>query len=164
MLCYMLLLYPLNSDNLLLHYCVHKPLLMLKIYDLTPHPLLWPLCTRVTVTVTSDRPRMSRRGDASQTSACLSTAMSVLLSSVDWSKTSLLVSLAAIAFNPTAWNIVARNGECNVTFKPTCLTRQCCTTEYRNKTITKLFGGNARYGCYFLTVMIFSFGIIRDTL
>ncbi|KAI0684227.1 phospholipid methyltransferase [Cytidiella melzeri] len=71
--------------------------------------------------------------------------MSALLSSVDWSKTSLWVSLAAIVFNPTAWNIVARN-------------------EFRNKTITRLFGGNARNGCYFLAVSIFSFGILRDTL
>ena len=29
---------------------------------------------------------------------------------VDFSKQSLLISAAAIAFNPTAWNIVARNG------------------------------------------------------
>ncbi|KAF9235901.1 phospholipid methyltransferase-domain-containing protein [Melanogaster broomeanus] len=36
--------------------------------------------------------------------------------------------------------------------------------EYRNKTITRIFGGNARYGCYFLAVMIFFFGIIRDNL
>ncbi|KIP06633.1 hypothetical protein PHLGIDRAFT_106708 [Phlebiopsis gigantea 11061_1 CR5-6] len=71
--------------------------------------------------------------------------MSSLLSYVDFSKTSLLVSAAAIAFNPTAWNIVARD-------------------EYRNKTITKLFGGNAKNGCYFLAVMIFAFGILRDTL
>ncbi|KAJ7629611.1 phospholipid methyltransferase-domain-containing protein, partial [Mycena rosella] len=35
---------------------------------------------------------------------------------------------------------------------------------YRNKTITRIFGGNARYGCYFLTVMIFSFGMLRDSL
>ncbi|KAF8153927.1 phospholipid methyltransferase-domain-containing protein [Crassisporium funariophilum] len=64
---------------------------------------------------------------------------------VDINKTSLALSLFAIAFNPTAWNIVARN-------------------EYRNKTITRIFGGNSRYGCYFLTIMIFSFGILRDQL
>ena len=29
---------------------------------------------------------------------------------IDVSKTSLFLSLGAIAFNPTAWNIVARNG------------------------------------------------------
>jgi phosphatidylethanolamine/phosphatidyl-N-methylethanolamine N-methyltransferase len=37
-------------------------------------------------------------------------------------------------------------------------------TEHRNKTITRIFGGNARYGCYFLAFMIFSFGILRDQL
>ena len=30
---------------------------------------------------------------------------------LDTSKPSLALALAAIAFNPTAWNIVARNGE-----------------------------------------------------
>jgi len=64
---------------------------------------------------------------------------------VDVNKTSLLLSLLAISFNPIAWNIVARN-------------------EHRNKTITRIFGGNARYGCYFLALMIFSFGILRDQL
>ncbi|KII90205.1 hypothetical protein PLICRDRAFT_107544 [Plicaturopsis crispa FD-325 SS-3] len=71
--------------------------------------------------------------------------MSSLLSAVDFSKPSLQIALLAIAFNPTAWNIVAQN-------------------EYRNKTITRLFGGNARYGCYFLALLIFSFGILRDSL
>ncbi|KAF8658418.1 hypothetical protein AX16_001969 [Volvariella volvacea WC 439] len=68
-----------------------------------------------------------------------------LLSNVDWSKNSLIISLLSISFNPLAWNIVARN-------------------EYKNKTITKIFGGNARNGCYFLAIMIFSFGILRDHL
>ncbi|EEB90944.1 hypothetical protein MPER_10781 [Moniliophthora perniciosa FA553] len=45
---------------------------------------------------------------------------------IDTSKTSLWIALGTITFNPTAWNIVARN-------------------EYRNKTITRIFGGNARY-------------------
>lgn len=36
---------------------------------------------------------------------------SLLLDNVDFGKKSLLLSLASIAFNPTAWNIVARNGE-----------------------------------------------------
>ncbi|KAG1797061.1 phospholipid methyltransferase-domain-containing protein [Suillus plorans] len=64
---------------------------------------------------------------------------------VNASATSLHISLLAIAFNPIAWNIVARN-------------------EYKNKTITHIFGGNARYGCYFLAIMIFSFGMLRDNL
>ncbi|EED81922.1 predicted protein [Postia placenta Mad-698-R] len=72
--------------------------------------------------------------------------MSIQLASViDWSQPSLWLSVLSIAFNPTAWNIVARN-------------------EYRNKTITRLFGGNAKYGCYFLALMIFSFGMLRDSL
>jgi phosphatidylethanolamine N-methyltransferase len=37
-------------------------------------------------------------------------------------------------------------------------------TEYRAKVLTKLFGGNRYYGCYFLTVAIFSLGIFRDFL
>ncbi|KZP27950.1 phospholipid methyltransferase [Athelia psychrophila] len=72
-------------------------------------------------------------------------ALSALPDYVDTSKKSFWVSLFAIAFNPTAWNIVARN-------------------EYRNKTITAIFGGNTRYGCYFLAFMIFSFGMLRDSL
>ena len=38
------------------------------------------------------------------------TMASSLSTLVDFSKSSLLISVAAIAFNPTAWNIVARNG------------------------------------------------------
>ncbi|KAJ7325548.1 phospholipid methyltransferase [Mycena albidolilacea] len=68
-----------------------------------------------------------------------------LESLVDLNRTSLLVSLLAIIFNPVAWNLVAQN-------------------EYRNKTITRLFGGNTYYGCYFLAFLIFSFGIFRDSL
>ncbi|KAL5520248.1 hypothetical protein ACEPAG_9461 [Sanghuangporus baumii] len=64
---------------------------------------------------------------------------------VDFGKASLLMSLASITFNPLAWNIVARN-------------------EYHNKSLTRLFGGNAKAGCYFLAFMIFSFGILRDHL
>lgn len=64
---------------------------------------------------------------------------------LDVTKTSLFISLASITFNPTFWNIVARN-------------------EYRNKSITKLFGGNARYGCYALALTIFSLGMVRDAL
>ncbi|KAE9399379.1 phospholipid methyltransferase [Gymnopus androsaceus JB14] len=64
----------------------------------------------------------------------------------DASQRSLWISLAAITFNPTAWNIVARN-------------------EHRNRTLTRrVFGGNARIGCYFLAIMIFGFGMLRDSL
>jgi len=38
------------------------------------------------------------------------------------------------------------------------------STEYRNKFITKIFGGNPYYGCYALAVTIFSLGIFRDSL
>jgi len=69
-------------------------------------------------------------------------SLSVLL---DASKASLFLSLGSITFNPTVWNIVARN-------------------EFRNKTITRAFGGNALIGCYFLTVCIFCAGILRDHL
>jgi len=71
--------------------------------------------------------------------------MSALLKLIDFSKPSLYRSLASITFNPTVWNIVARN-------------------EYRNKTITKIFGGNARAGCYFLAASIFFAGMLRDSL
>lgn len=64
---------------------------------------------------------------------------------VDFSQKSLLVSACSIAFNPLAWNIVARQ-------------------EYHNKILTRLFGGNSRAACYFLAVAIFSFGILRDLL
>ncbi|PIB02013.1 Phosphatidyl-N-methylethanolamine N-methyltransferase [Cercospora beticola] len=68
-----------------------------------------------------------------------------LLGFVDFSQPSLWISAASIVFNPTFWNIAARS-------------------EYHNKTITKLAGGNPRYGCYALAVTIFSIGIIRDAL
>jgi len=63
----------------------------------------------------------------------------------DPSKLTLWISLASIAFNPTAWNLVARN-------------------EHRNHTLTRILGGNARAACYFLAAMIFSFGALRDVL
>ncbi|KAF5370412.1 hypothetical protein D9757_013138 [Collybiopsis confluens] len=63
----------------------------------------------------------------------------------DTSKPALWFLLALITFNPTAWNIIARN-------------------EYRNHTLTRLFGGNPRLACYFLASMIFSFGMLRDCL
>ena len=36
--------------------------------------------------------------------------------------------------------------------------------EYRNKSITRLVGGNPYRGCYFLAVVIFLSGVIRDTM
>lgn len=64
---------------------------------------------------------------------------------VDFSQPSFWICAASILFNPTFWNIAARQ-------------------EYHNKVITKLFGGNSRYGCYALAVTIFSLGIFRDYL
>ncbi|KAF2430533.1 phospholipid methyltransferase [Tothia fuscella] len=69
---------------------------------------------------------------------------SSILSYLDFSQQSFWISLASIAFNPTFWNIAARQ-------------------EYHNKVITKLFG-SPRNGCYALAVTIFSIGIIRDAL
>lgn len=64
---------------------------------------------------------------------------------VDFSQPSFWISAVSIVFNPTFWNIAARQ-------------------EYHNKVITKLFGGNSRLGCYALAVTIFSLGIFRDYL
>ncbi|KAI5370158.1 Putative phospholipid methyltransferase [Septoria linicola] len=68
-----------------------------------------------------------------------------LLGFVDFSQPTFWISAASIVFNPTFWNLAARS-------------------EYRNKTITKLAGGNPRYGCYLLAVTIFTIGLIRDAL
>ncbi|KAG0226564.1 phospholipid methyltransferase-domain-containing protein [Mortierella sp. GBAus27b] len=62
---------------------------------------------------------------------------------IDWNDNTLWLSVASIVFNPTFWNIVARK-------------------EYRSKFITRLFKGNALYGCYALAATIFTLGLIRD--
>lgn len=72
-------------------------------------------------------------------------ANSTVMDLVDLNQKSLLVAAGSIAFNPIFWNVVARQ-------------------EYHNKVLTKLFGGNSRYGCYFLAVVIFGIGIFRDFL
>ncbi|KAG0133571.1 phospholipid methyltransferase-domain-containing protein [Tuber indicum] len=72
-------------------------------------------------------------------------ANSTVMDLVDFDQKSLLVAAGSIAFNPIFWNVVARQ-------------------EYHNKVLTKLFGGNSRYGCYFLAVVIFGIGIFRDFL
>jgi len=64
---------------------------------------------------------------------------------IDFSQPTLWAATASIVFNPTFWNIAARQ-------------------EYHNKAITKLFNGNSLYGCYALAVTIFSLGIIRDAI
>jgi hypothetical protein len=84
---------------------------------------------------------------------------------VDTSKSSLFLSLVSITFNPTVWNIVARNGKSSQASSVTDSDPSTCTAkEYRNKTITHIFGGNAHLGCYFLAACIFSAGILRDHL
>ncbi|KAI1116432.1 methylene-fatty-acyl-phospholipid synthase [Nemania sp. NC0429] len=64
---------------------------------------------------------------------------------VDLSQTSLFISALSIAFNPLFWNIVARQ-------------------EYKNKVLTKLFGGHSQTACYALAATIFSLGLVRDGL
>jgi len=64
---------------------------------------------------------------------------------IDLDQKNLAIAALSIAFNPIFWNTAARQ-------------------EYHTKFITKLFGGNPRYGCYALAVTIFSLGIFRDLL
>ncbi|KAJ9111760.1 hypothetical protein QFC22_006419 [Naganishia vaughanmartiniae] len=63
---------------------------------------------------------------------------------VNWEQPWLWICLASVVFNPVFWNTVARN-------------------EYRNKSMTKIFGGPYN-GTYVLAVIIFSLGIIRDLI
>ncbi|KAL2021244.1 hypothetical protein VTK56DRAFT_7323 [Thermocarpiscus australiensis] len=67
------------------------------------------------------------------------------LEKVDFDQRSFWVSAAAIAFNPTFWNIVARR-------------------EYRTRFLTRLFRGNAQLACYALAATIFTLGLVRDFL
>ncbi|KAI6002379.1 phospholipid methyltransferase-domain-containing protein [Pisolithus orientalis] len=69
--------------------------------------------------------------------------MGALASVVNASAPSLYISLLSITFNSTAWNMVARN----------------CT----KKTITRAFS-SPYHGCYFLAILIFTFGLVRDHL
>jgi phosphatidylethanolamine N-methyltransferase len=64
---------------------------------------------------------------------------------VDVTQPSLFYAIAAILWNPLWWNLTARN-------------------EHRNKTITRVLGGNRKLGCYGLAAAIFSLGMVRDTL
>ncbi|ORY04099.1 phospholipid methyltransferase [Basidiobolus meristosporus CBS 931.73] len=68
-----------------------------------------------------------------------------MLKLVDFEKASFWYALASIFFNPTFWNVVARQ-------------------EYHSKLLTKLAGGNPYRGCYGLALTIFSLGIFRDYL
>ncbi|KAI4604268.1 Phosphatidyl-N-methylethanolamine N-methyltransferase [Pestalotiopsis sp. 9143b] len=64
---------------------------------------------------------------------------------VDLDQKSLYLSAAAIAFNPTFWNIVARR-------------------EYRTHFMSRMFNNNRKAACYFLAATIFSLGLFRDFL
>jgi phosphatidylethanolamine N-methyltransferase len=55
----------------------------------------------------------------------------------------LHLALATITFNPVFWNIVAR-------------------LEYKTHTLTRIFCGSAKIGCYFLAIVIFGLAIVRD--
>ncbi|TPX57354.1 hypothetical protein SpCBS45565_g08232 [Spizellomyces sp. 'palustris'] len=66
------------------------------------------------------------------------------LAEIDWSHPSLWICTGSILFNPTMWNIVARN-------------------EYRRYTITRMVGSPLR-GCYLLAFTIFTLGLLRDYL
>lgn len=70
--------------------------------------------------------------------------MEALKQVVDLSSIKFWRSAASICFNPLFWNWAAR-------------------CEHRNHSITKMAGGNARYGCLALAVVIFSLGLVRDT-
>ncbi|KAG0151533.1 hypothetical protein CROQUDRAFT_36561 [Cronartium quercuum f. sp. fusiforme G11] len=63
---------------------------------------------------------------------------------IDLYQASFWIALFAILFNPLFWNIVARK-------------------EHSTRFLTKAFG-SPYHGCYFLAVVIFSIGIIRDHL
>jgi len=75
----------------------------------------------------------------------MASSLPPLSSLVDFSKQSLWVSAAAICFNPLFWNVVAQN-------------------EYKNKSITKIAGGDVYIGCYLLAITIFLIGMVRDSL
>ena len=83
---------------------------------------------------------------------------------IDVNQPSLYICLASIAFNPIFWNIVARNGAYVLTLLVNLVQHEYASVEFRNKTITRIFGGNAYYGCYALTITIFSLGMLRDGL
>ncbi|KAJ5248697.1 hypothetical protein N7468_000148 [Penicillium chermesinum] len=91
--------------------------------------------------------------------------MTSLSNFIDFSPTSLLVAVIAIAFNPIFWNVAARAGKLYFT-PPTKWDAYFCNLangqpEYNSHILTRIFGGPYN-GCYFLAVVIFSLGILRD--
>lgn len=83
---------------------------------------------------------------------------------INWRDPSLWISLASITFNPVAWNIVAQNGMGLSPRRCRAESQSANLPEYRNRSLTRFFGGNAYVGCYFLAGAIFLFGMLRDTL
>ncbi|KAJ1871806.1 Phosphatidyl-N-methylethanolamine N-methyltransferase [Coemansia sp. RSA 1722] len=67
------------------------------------------------------------------------------MSLVDFSQPSLWISLASIMFNPTFWNIAARQ-------------------EYHTHWISSIFNNDRRKGCYAIAITIFTLGLVRDAL
>lgn len=68
----------------------------------------------------------------------------IMLLNVDWTEYHFLVALASICFNPIFWNVMAR-------------------LEYKTHFLTRMWG-SPYSGCYFLAVVIFSLGLLRDQL
>ncbi|KAI8898513.1 methylene-fatty-acyl-phospholipid synthase [Globomyces pollinis-pini] len=66
----------------------------------------------------------------------------VAFDAIDWSKPSLWISAFTILLSPLFWNVIARN-------------------EYRNKTLTKLFGSK-ELACSFFSAAVFFLGLNRD--
>lgn len=82
----------------------------------TYHSVLWK-AHQSHVTVFSDKKQHQHNLSYSRFSTSTILRAARTMQWVDFSKTSLLVSLASITFNPLAWNIVARNGTSTHTSK-----------------------------------------------
>ena len=96
--------------------------------------------------------------------------MSLFHKLVDLDQPWLYASVGTILFNPIFWNLVARNGQfsglaylypvdpkAETTWKLIILR----SAEYRNKSMTKIFGGAYRGTCV-LAFIIFTLGLFRD--
>ncbi|KAH9988662.1 phospholipid methyltransferase [Russula vinacea] len=81
---------------------------------------------------------------------------------IDASKTTFILSLVSITFAPMMWNVVARNGKFGVFSAPLSTDLSTSAKEYRNKTLTYMFCGNAYLGCYLLAMCIFTTSRLRD--
>ncbi|KAJ3324598.1 Phosphatidyl-N-methylethanolamine N-methyltransferase [Boothiomyces sp. JEL0866] len=61
---------------------------------------------------------------------------------INWQTPSLWISVGTVVLSPLYWNVVARN-------------------EYKNKTLTKLFG-TKELACWFFSASVFILGLYRD--